>query len=200
MIEKMYDIAVIGGGLCGFASAVKAAWNGKKVILVEKRPVLGWESTWAFQLDFEGTNSTVACKIKDELSKVGGFKQNRADAPILEMTLDRLAEEAGVSVLLYSYPVKLIFEDDVAFGVVIGNKSGEQIVKAKVIVDATEEALLWRQTDLKTRGSVSIPPAKQTIFFNHAENGMDLPLNLSDGITVHPSIWSGEVCVEFNID
>ena len=197
MIEKMYDIAVIGGGLCGFASAVKAAWNGKKVILVERRPVLGWESTWAFQLDFDAANSTVAGKIKDELSKVGGFKQNRADAPILEMTLDRLAEEAGVSVLLYSYPVRLIFEDDIAFGVVIGNKSGEQIIKAKVIVDATEEALLWRQTDLKTQCSLNIPPTKQTVFFNHAENGIDLPLKLSDGITVYPSIWSGEVCVEF---
>ncbi|MBM3239804.1 FAD-dependent oxidoreductase [Candidatus Poribacteria bacterium] len=200
MIEKMYDIAVIGGGLCGFASAVKAAWNRKKVILVERRPVLGWESTWAFQLGFDGANSTVTCRIKDELSKVGGFKQNRADAPILEMTLDRLAEETDISVLLYSYPVRLIFEDDAAFGVVIGNKSGEQIVKAKVIVDATEEALLWRQADLKARGSVSISPAKQTIFFNHAESGLDLPLALSGGIMVYPSVWAGEVCVEFNID
>ena len=200
MIEQFYDIAVIGGGLCGFASALKAAWNGKKVILVERRPVLGWESTWAFQLNFDGTDSTVARRIKDELSKADGFKQSRADAPILEIALDRLAEEAGVSVLLYSYPVRLIFEDDAAFGVAIGNKSGEQIIKAKVIVDATEEALLWRQTDSKASNSLSIPSTKQTVFFNHAEDGLKFPLHLSDGITVHPSVWSGEVCVEFDVD
>ena len=200
MIENLYDIAVIGGGLCGLASAIKAAWNGKKVLIVERRPALGWESTWAFQLDFDGASSTVARRITDELSKAGGLRQNRADAPILEMTLDRLAEEAGVSVLLYSYPVRLIFEDDVAFGVVIGNKSGEQIVKAKVIVDATEEALLWRQTDIKVRSSLSIPPAKQTIFFNHAEGGIELPLDLNGGVTVRPSVWENEVCVEFEIE
>jgi hypothetical protein len=142
----------------------------------------------------------------DELSNVGGFRQNRADAPILEMVLDRLAEETGVSILLYSYPVRLIFEDDAAFGVVIGNKSGEQIVKARVIVDATEEALLWRQTDVKVQKS--IPPARQAVFFNHAEAGMELPLDfggptsvgMAAEVRVLPSVWEGEVCVEFEVE
>ncbi|MBM3212700.1 FAD-dependent oxidoreductase, partial [Candidatus Poribacteria bacterium] len=43
MINDIYDVAIIGGGFCGFSCAVKAAWNGKKVLLVEKRPALGWE-------------------------------------------------------------------------------------------------------------------------------------------------------------
>ncbi|MFQ6039960.1 MAG: FAD-dependent oxidoreductase, partial [Candidatus Poribacteria bacterium] len=200
MIEDLYDIAVIGGGLCGFASAIKAAWNGKKVLLVERRPALGWESTWAFQLDFDGADSTVACRIKNELNRVGGLRKNRADAPILEMALDRMAQEAGISVLLYSYPVRLIFRDDAVFGVVIGNKSGEQIVKAKVIVDATEEALLWRQTNVKVHNSLNVPPAKQAVFFNHAEGEMESPLDLSGGVVLKPSVWKGEVCVEFEIE
>ena len=198
MIKNLYDIAVIGGGLCGFASAVKAAQNGKKVLLVERRPALGWESTWACQLDFDGASSSIARRIGDELSKAGGLRQNRVDAPILEMVLDRLAERAGISVLLYSYPVRLIFEDDAAFGVVIGNKSGEQIIRARAIVDATEEALLWRQTGVQAKKS--IPPARQAVFFNHAEGGMDLPLDLGHGTTVRPSVWAGEVCVEFEIE
>jgi flavin-dependent dehydrogenase len=213
MIESLYDIVVAGGGLCGFACAIKAAQRGKKVLLVESRPALGWESTWACQLDFGGVGTglkpapTVARRITDELRKVGGLKQNRADAAILEMTLDRLAEETGVSVLLYSYPVRLIFEDDAAFGVVIGDKSGEQIVKSKVIVDATEQALLWRQTDIKARGAT--PAAKQAVFFNHAEErgseaarwrGGGLPLDLDGRIVVRPSVWEGEVCVEFEVE
>ena len=198
MIENIYDVAVIGGGLCGFASAVKAARSGKSVLLVERRPALGWESTWACQLALDSSDSMIVQNIADELSKAGGLKQNRMDAPVLEMALDRLAAEAGVSVLLYSYPVRLIFEDDVAFGVVIGNKSGEQIVKARVIVDATEEAILWRQTNISTQKTV--PPARQAVFFNNADGAMELPLELSGGITVHPSVWEGEVCVEFGIE
>ena len=198
MIDDLYDIAVVGGGLCGFGCALKAAWNGKKVLLIEKRPALGWEGTWACQLDFDGSGGSVAKRIKDKLNKAGGMKDNRADAPILEILLDRLAAEAGISVLLYSYPTRLIFEDDKAFGVVIGNKSGEQIIKAKVVVDATEEALLWRQTGVKAEKKS--PKARQGIFFNHAGEFDKLPLNLDNGITIFPSAWKNEVCVEYEID
>ena len=58
MIERLYDIAVIGGGLSGFASAIKAAQSGKSVLLVERRPTLGWESTWACQLSLDTSGST----------------------------------------------------------------------------------------------------------------------------------------------
>ena len=198
MIDNTYDIAVIGGGLCGFAAAIRSADSGKKVLLVEKRPTLGWESTWACQLDFDTADSHVMRRIMDELSEVGGLKNGRADAPILEMILNKIADESGVSVLFYSYPVRLIFEDSAAFGVVIGNKTGEQIIKAKVIVDATEEALLWRQTDVEAREAN--PPGRQAIFFNNAEGEMELPLELSGGVTVHPSVWEGEVCVECGVE
>ena len=200
MIENLYDIAVVGGGLCGFSCAVKAAWDGKKVLLVERRPALGWETTWACQLDFhEAANeSTVSHRIMADLDRVGGLKQGRTDAPITEMVLDRLAQEAGISVLFHSYPVRLIFENDTAFGVVIGNKSGEQIVKARVIVDATEEAMLWRQTDVKTHALS--PSARQTIFLNHPEGEMELPLELSDGVIIRPSVWRDEVSVEFGLE
>jgi len=197
MIEQLYDIAVIGGGLCGFASAVKATESGKQVLLVERRPALGWESTWGCQLALDTSGSKIARHIADELDKAGGIKQDRMDAPILEIALDRLAAEVGLSVLLYSYPVRLICENDEACGVVIGNKSGEQIVKARVIVDATEEALLWRQTDINAQKLT--PPASQAVFFNHAEDGMQLPLALN-GITIYPGIWDGEVCVEFEVE
>jgi hypothetical protein len=200
MIENLYNIAVIGGGLPGFACAVEAAQRGKKVLLVEKRPALGWESTWAFQLNFAGVNSAIGQRIVDELQKAGGLRQNRADAPILEMILDRIAAEVGLSVLFYSYPVRLIFEDDAAFGVVIGNKSGEQIVRAEVIVDATEDALLWRQTGAKARENDVC--GLQTAFLNHIDNKseiMKLPMDLGAGVSVQPSVWEDEVCVEFPV-
>jgi len=78
--------------------------RGKKVLLVERRPAPGWESTWAGQLDYGGPSSPVARRILDETSRVGGMRDRTVDAPVLEMTLDRLAQETGVSVLFYSYP------------------------------------------------------------------------------------------------
>lgn len=198
MIEELYDVVVIGGGLCGFSCAIKAVWSGKKVLLVEKRPALGWESTWACQLDFGGATDTVASRVTDELNNAGGLRGNRADAPILEMVLDRLAAEAGASILFYSYPVRLIFENDTVFGVVIGNKSGEQIMKAKVVVDATEDALFWRQTDV--RAELNAIEAKQAIFFNHLSGEMELPLDLGGEIKIFPSVWKDEICVEFRIE
>lgn len=198
-MKNEYDIAIIGGGLCGFACALKAIQNNKDVLLVEKRPALGWESTWAYQLDFNDASSSVAQHILDELDAVGGLKNGVADAPILEMTLDKLAKEAEISVLLYSYPVRLIFEDDTAFGVVLGSKSGERIIKAKVIVDATEQALLWRQTTEKELPLDTVS-ARQSVFFNHVEGEIDLPLDLREDVSLYPSVWDDEVRVEFEVE
>lgn len=200
MIEDIFDVVVAGGGLSGFACAIKSALNGKKVLLSEKRPALGWEATWANQLNFSYPRSSIANLIIDELNRVGGIKNGRADAPILEMLLDRLADKNGVSLLLYSYPVRLIFDGDSAYGVVIGNKSGEQIIKAKIVVDATEEALLWRQTNVKVRKDFYLPAGKQTLFFNHVESDIKLPMKLNNNIAIYPSVWEGEVCVEYDVE
>lgn len=199
-MNKIYDIIIVGGGLSGFACAIKSAQNGKNVLLVERRPVLGWESTWACQLNFYGETKSVARNIIDRLNSVGGFKNNKTDAPILEVALDRMAREYGVSILLYSYPVRIIYNNDSAFGVVIGNKSGEHIIKAKAIVDATEEALLRRQTDPFRNYQKGNTKSKQVIFFNHAEGEIKFPMSLGDGITIYPSIWKDEVIVEYDID
>ncbi len=199
-MDKIYDIMIVGGGLSGFACAMKSAQNGKDVLLVERRPVLGWESSWACQLNFHGECKSVAKTIRNKLDSVGGLKNNRTDAPILEISLDRLAKEHGISVLLYSYPVRLIADDDTAFGVVIGNKSGEQILKARTIVDATEEALLWRNT-LSYQKDISNEDisSKHIIFFNHAEGEIKFPISLGEGITLYPSIWQGEIIAEFDL-
>ena len=126
-MQNGYDLIVVGGGLAGVSCALRAAQAGRRVLLVERRPALGWESTWAGQLDFSGAHSPVAKRIVDEIDRVGGLRGNTADGPIIEIALDRLLREAGVSVLLYSYPVRLIYEDAYAFGVLFASRCGEQI-------------------------------------------------------------------------
>jgi glycine/D-amino acid oxidase-like deaminating enzyme len=41
------DLLVVGSGAAGLAAAVTAAWNGLRVIVVEKEPVLGGATAWS---------------------------------------------------------------------------------------------------------------------------------------------------------
>ena len=151
-MQNGYDLVVIGGGLAGVSCALRTAQKGRQVLLVERRPALGWESSWAGQLDYSGVHSPIAKEIVDEVRRVGGLRGNTADGPILEIALDRLLREAGISVLLYSYPLRLIYEDEYAFGVLMASRCGEQAVRARVMVDATEEGV--KPGDLLTTSTV----------------------------------------------
>ena len=53
-MKTQYDVLIVGGGLAGVSCALRVAETGKSVLLVERRPALGWESTWAGQLDYDG--------------------------------------------------------------------------------------------------------------------------------------------------
>jgi glycine/D-amino acid oxidase-like deaminating enzyme len=96
--KQTYDIAVFGSKWTGLTIAFCAAEAGLKTILVERRPVLGWESAWGYELDWTGATSLIGREITERLNAVGGFARNRADAPILELLLDRMADLAYESV------------------------------------------------------------------------------------------------------
>ena len=85
-------------------------------------------------------------------------------AETLEMVLNSVACEAGVTLLLYAPPIRLVHEGTVAFGFAIAGKNGQQVVRADTIVDTTEEGLLWRYNDALPTGSAV--PARFSVFFN----------------------------------
>jgi len=59
------------------------------------------------------------------------------DPEMLKCVLNDMIEEAGVKLLLHSYFVKTLTENDVVRGVIIESKSGRQAVLGKVIIDTT---------------------------------------------------------------
>ena len=198
-MQSEYDVLVAGGGLSGVSCALTAAEAGKKVLLVEKRPALGWESTWAAELNFNNVATPAARRILQELSRVGGLRGNVADAPMLEIVLDRMIRQSGASVLLYAYPSQLIREGKTAFGVTFATRCGEQTIRAKAIVDATEEASLWRQTELRVDGT-SQPSARYSFFMNHVEGELEYSEEKNAYFTLHPSVWGGEVRISYPIE
>lgn len=199
--ETRYDVAVLGGGMCGIGAAFTLAEKGKKVLLVERRPFLVWEVNGAFYCKYSKSESPVARRIYRRINAINGMRGERLEPPLFEVLLDKMAEEENIDLLLFSEPTQLIWEGNLVKGVVVGNKSGEQIIYADVFIDATEEALLWKQTDLSWSKD-KVYSCIQTVFFNFTEDIFNLPINLGDleelkNITLYPANRDKEVCVEF---
>jgi len=203
IFDKHYDAVILGGGLCGIGAGLAMAGSGKKVLIVERRSSTGWEVTSAFNCTLEASVSPAAEMLEKRLATMGGFRDSRIDPPIFEFLLHELFEEKKIDLLLYCAPVQLTIRENLVTGVIVGHKSGEQVISSKIFIDATEEALLWRQTNLEFVQNQRCP-ARQAIFFNGIEERINLPILLKESgnarnITVHPSVWEKEACVEFEI-
>ncbi len=73
-LQREYDVAVIGGGLSGFAAARACGKAGLNTLLVERRSVLGWESTWGFALDFIESKSEAVRWLAAVMKAKGGSR------------------------------------------------------------------------------------------------------------------------------
>ena len=198
-----YDVCVVGAGFAGVAAALAAARAGKRTVIVEWRAQLGWEASSAYHLDIGEGESEAMNRIFARALHMDGCRDGRIDGPIPELVIDELLAEAGVDVLLYCRATRLLTDGGHAAGVVVGNKSGEQVIQARIVVDATEEGFLWRQAGAAF-APVSPPPGRQTLFLNGTRLGLSEPMNIGDAgeatnITLKPMPWPAEVCVEFDV-
>ena len=207
--QKKYDIAVLGGGMCGAGAALALAERGKSVLLVERRAFLGWEVVSAFHCEFNKSDIPMAEKIRKRLRAIKGLRADkrtgRVDIPFMEALLDKLAVEANVDILLFSQPTQILAEGNKVTGVILGSKGCEQLIQADAYIDATEEGVLWRQSGLEGKRNEAVS-CLQTVFFNfvYQINDILLPLNLGDfeeirNIRLYPSVRNTEVCVEFEM-
>ncbi|MFC4301907.1 FAD-dependent oxidoreductase [Cohnella boryungensis] len=158
MINKEYDVIVMGGGPSGFIAAIAAGRTGARTLLVDKNGFLGGAATSAalgpispFHIRDEQVVKGIPqqfmdrmvaygaspghCKVLDPYGSgayLGFFDRERYKYIAYEMV-----REAGVEVLFHSVYSGTIMEGDRVAGVKVVNKSGENVLKAKVVVDAT---------------------------------------------------------------
>ena len=201
--DSVFDVAVVGGGLAGFAAAIASAEAGLRTIIVERRPVLGWEATWAFLLDAGSASSPIAASVLAAVEAAGGRRGDRLDAPILEITLDRLATAAGLRLLYYATPVAIQTANGRVASVVLGWKDGQVAIRARVFVDATENDFLWHKAD-GSAAPRAAPAARQAFFLNGAgPNTTRAAIGGCPGVhrvMSKPGVWDGEVAVEFECE
>lgn len=179
-IYGRYDVAVIGGGPAGVCAAIAAARKGMKVLLVEATGTLGGMATsgavgpFMTNYDKNGDVQTVGglfSEIVERLVQRGGaLPPENVDAPsiytsyikryhrhvtpfdsfTLELVLDEMVRQAGVTVLCYTQFSDCIVRDGRIRAVILNALEGLIAVEAKEFIDCTGIAAVARCAGVPT--------------------------------------------------
>ena len=155
-MEK-YHLIVIGGGLSGVASAVSAAREGLKVLLVERSGCLGGAMSnnlvypfvffWATD---ENTKKRIYFSegiFTEMREKAAEYERPESDTDFkpegFKVALDKMVQEAGVEVLFHSTMIGVDVDDDKIKSVKIALKNGITDIKADYFIDASGDGDLF---------------------------------------------------------
>lgn len=141
-------VLVIGGSFGGVTAAVDLARAGRRVALVEPRTYLGREVTATLRPWLRLPKASRLVPLPEVISaciEAGGTSMVGGECPLhmdaVKLCLEDLLLDAGVKLLYASLPVGVNVEAGRLRGVVIGNKSGRQVILCQAVIDATETAL-----------------------------------------------------------
>lgn len=178
-ILGQYDVVVGGGGVAGFCAAMQAARAGARTALVEQYGMLGGIMTGGgnpeIGLFYRGNRPVIAgigWELVQRLAKAGWAsipefsaeyahsQQNvRVNGPMAAAYMDAMCEEAGVHLLLHHTLSDALTEDGRVRGVVLTTKSGLQILKGTIFIDATGDGDLAALSGADFQlGEDTIPP------------------------------------------
>lgn len=196
------DVVVAGGSLAAVAAAIRLSESGQRVVLVEAGTMLGTDITATLRPWLP------AGEVPDLLRPtVPDGVRTDTEIPLwpdgLKTGLEERLGEAGVVLLYASRPVGLEFGDGRVAGVVIGNKSGRQLIRARTVLDATDAGTVARLAGGRFDGDV---PARHcyraTVEFDgvRTEDGA-LEASLGAGLLAHRGCRdAGHVLVEYTLD
>ena len=140
------DVAVCGGGTAGAFAAIAAAEQGKTVLVIEQFGSLGGTATNGLvtpvmhsKIKDNPQSSYIQKKLVQQLKRYAGCNEagDKFDPLVLRFVLEELCVEADVHLLYHTYVIDAEVENGTVAAVRIANKAGEQLVKAKMFIDAT---------------------------------------------------------------
>ncbi|MCF8361828.1 MAG: FAD-dependent oxidoreductase [Prolixibacteraceae bacterium] len=146
------DVLVMGGSAAGVAAATAAAKSGASVFLVASEPYLGYDICGTLRLDDVGKGATTT--FSEELHSSVGVPTPAYVKTVLQNQL--IDNHVGFLMSSYTGGVILDGKDEIA-GIMIANRSGEQLIRARTVIDATNTALVARLT-----GSELKPASEKT--------------------------------------
>ncbi|MEJ2703941.1 MAG: FAD-dependent oxidoreductase, partial [Sedimentisphaerales bacterium] len=146
-VVREVDLVVVGSTVGAVAAATEAAKEHAKVLLLGSRSYLGEDicATMHLWLD-EGETA------QDELARQI-FSDGRIATPLrAKQTLEAALLDAGADFLLECYPTDLLVDDSGnPAGIVMANRAGRQAVVSKIIIDATDRAVVAGLAGAKRR-------------------------------------------------
>ncbi len=153
-VRKECDVLVCGGGSAGVATAVAAARNGARTVLLEKNGFCGGVCVGSLVHALDGLLNCrnhkqyvvggVGRELVRRLEACGGMAP--LDNPPETVTFnpehfkliaDDMLEQAGVEVFYHLHAVAVTREDSKVSAVIAGGKEGIWEIRAKQFVDAT---------------------------------------------------------------
>ncbi len=154
-----YDVVVIGAGSAGSTAAIAAARLGARTLLVDRLAFMGGTSTavldtfYAFYTPGERPRRVVGglgWEVARRLTADGvAFERPNTygagtgvtyDAEALKVLWERMAEDAGVHLLLHTWATGVRLDAGRLAAVRLWNKGGERWVESDAFVDASGDA------------------------------------------------------------
>ena len=151
-LDECYDLAVVGGGLAGVMTAVAAAREGKRVILLEKYGCLGGMATAGLVYPFmrhsekpsgRPANKGLYFRLLKEIYEIGGSdgeESRHYKEEFMKIVLDRMTRKAGVKVLFHAKLCEVEREGRSIQSITVATVSGKLKIRARVFADTTGNA------------------------------------------------------------
>jgi hypothetical protein len=154
-----YDVIVVGSGSAGSPAAIAAARGGARTLLIEKLPFLGGNSTavldtfYGFYTPGERAHKVVGGigdEVVSSLRELGPVLERPNTygagtgvtyfAEHLKVVWERLAEDAGVDILLHAFVQDATLDDGRVSSLNVATKAGLREVSSGVVVDCSGDA------------------------------------------------------------
>jgi flavin-dependent dehydrogenase len=145
LIAKV-DLLIVGGGITGIPAACMYAKCGKKVLVIEEDIFLGyeigrWQRPWVNISDDDSEIIRQWFDVEDTKQNSTTINEKALHMDRYKRRLEDCCLDAGVEILYACRPVGC-YKQNGNWQIIIGNKSGRQLIEASRIIDASETSIM----------------------------------------------------------
>jgi hypothetical protein len=150
IIEKSYDVIVIGGGTAGSAAAIASAMESAHTLIVERNSYLGGTASGGQVtpmmhngIDGRLGSSYINEVIKKKMAEEGYAADDKYgndgwfNTEMIKFTLEDIFTEHNGDILYNTELIDTVVEDNKIKGILVHNKSGLQLIYGSIFIDCT---------------------------------------------------------------